>query len=177
MRDKSHMCGSARHSSICETLKVLFSMPVLLERRRSIDMNFSDGDRKRAFIGLSGKNSMTQTPMTMVMRPKRRNMICHELKVVVLTCWKPKDDRAPMMVPIPVPRYQVPMRVGCSLFLYHMPLMRIRLGATADSKTPSRTRTATSAAYDLHAQCIVTQIPHNMTISPRYFAVGNRCMR
>lgn len=49
------------------------------------------------------------------------------------------------MVPLPVPVYQMVMRSGCSLFLYHMVVMTIRDGAIALSKPPSRKRTAISA--------------------------------
>lgn len=62
-----------------------------------------------------------------------------------------------MIVPVPVPRYQIPVRGGCSFFLYHcgecqlleigkryanentIVVISISDGATADSKQPSRT--------------------------------------
>jgi hypothetical protein len=80
------------------------------------------------------------------------------------------------MVPTPTPTYQSPTRHGCSDFyrssapnvfvggsnitLYHMTVTSMREGATADSKTPSKTLVVTRPAQFFAADVQTTMIPH-----------------
>ena len=98
---------------------------------------------------------------------------------------------------------------GIPFFLYHIAVMIIRLslvstkktifmhrtyaGATADSKQPRSTLTATRDPKFLQAELVATQTPQNITsqgklqmsnkyevpvpLNPKYFAVGNLCIR
>lgn len=99
-----------------------------------------------------------------------------------------------MIVPLPTPRYHEAIRRGCSLRLYQAPVINIKQGVTAASKTPSRTRRVTMPRKFLAMQCTgkrsgrhveelegqtaqATMMPQIITLTPRYFDVENFCIR
>lgn len=72
----------------------------------------------------------------------------------------------------PLKLNQMPVRMPCSLLVYHWLVNRTKPGVTADSKKPKKNRTTMAPAKLFAAAKQVRETPHMTTLKAEYLPSG-----
>jgi hypothetical protein len=151
-------------------------MPVLFSASRCTQNIFSCLVKKKAFIGVSGRNMSAKIDHAIDMLPTIKNRYCHLESGASSGMCPTAQDKNPLTTELKAANTNA-FRGGCSFFLYHPAMIRLIPGTMIASSAPITKRTTIRPSKLWHAGMRRAIADQPIEQQQRYLAAGNLWMR